>query len=144
MSTGRIFDSVRWHHWKLFTEARYRIGPLHNFSIGCRGIFRSDSVGRSVGWRVGQMSVGPLPCLRSVTLQNWTEVEFIIFQTKPLCSIKTCSSGNYVTGAGTVLLISTSLSYVLRILRKICTTWWHRSYWSDFQIDIQGIQVPVL
>ena len=34
---------------KNFTEARDRIGPLHNFSIGCRGIFRSDSVGRSVG-----------------------------------------------------------------------------------------------
>ena len=63
MSWSRIFDSVRWHHWKLFTKARNRIGPLHNFSIRCRVIFRSDSVGWSVGWRVGEMSIGPLPCL---------------------------------------------------------------------------------
>ena len=49
MSLGQIFDSVRWHHWKLFTEARNRIRSCT--------IFRSDAVvffGRIplVGWSV--------------------------------------------------------------------------------------------
>ena len=74
MSSGQIFDSVRWHHWKLITEARNWIGPLHNFSIRCLSIFRSDSIGWSVGWRVGQMSVGPLPCLRFSTYKPATLV----------------------------------------------------------------------
>ena len=48
---------------KTFYRGKEPNRPVAQFSIGCRGIFRSDSVGWSVGWRVGQMSVGPLPCL---------------------------------------------------------------------------------
>ena len=49
------------HHWKLFTEARNWIGPLHNFSIGCHGIFLSDSVGQLKGRSDEHRSVALLP-----------------------------------------------------------------------------------
>ena len=42
----------------------------NTFLVGCRGRIRWDSVGRSVGWKVGPKSVGPLSYLRTGTLER--------------------------------------------------------------------------
>ena len=68
-SLNWIFDSVWWLIENFLLRKGTESSHCNTFSVGCRGFFRSDSVGWLVGWKVSPKSVGGCPSSRIITIQ---------------------------------------------------------------------------